>query len=129
MSDRMSNPRPTAAEIESRLSPLIGKRLSIARRAADMRVLHFGDVRAVDEGTVGEFALHIQCPWRIDGPEGIVTGRTDLWTLPSRDYPPDDWSYDEGNLQDERVTRLLLSQDPIAETGSLVVEKVSASEF
>jgi len=63
-----------------------------------------------------------------------VTGRTDLWRLPSGEYPPDDWNYDDGNLQDERVARLLGSSAPstrthINETGSLVVEKVWVSEF
>jgi hypothetical protein len=40
---------------------LIGLRLSIVRRAADMLVLHFGDIRphSSGEGTVGDYALHI----------------------------------------------------------------------
>ncbi len=59
-----------------RLEELIGLNLSIARRAADMRVLHFGEITVDDDerGSTGEIALHIQCPWRIEGPDGIVTG-------------------------------------------------------
>jgi hypothetical protein len=43
---------------------LIGLRLSIVRRAADMLGLHFGDTRPEEsgEGTVGAYALHVQCP-------------------------------------------------------------------
>ena len=48
-------------------------------------------------GTRGEFALHVQCPWRIEGPEGVVTGRSDLWE-PAEENPDwDPWEdYDEG---------------------------------
>ncbi len=55
-----------------------------------MRVLHFGRIRKIEKGTVSEYALHIQCPWRIEGPEGIVTGRSDLWE-PAEDSPDIDW--------------------------------------
>ena len=54
--------------VREHLAPMVGLPLSIARRAADMRVFHFGKVSEVSGGTVGEFALHIQCPWRIEGP-------------------------------------------------------------
>lgn len=43
-----------------------------------MLMLHFGDVREVDGRTIGTFALHVQCPWRLEGPSGIVTGYSDL---------------------------------------------------
>jgi hypothetical protein len=56
---------------------LIGLRLGIVRRAADMVVVHFGDIRPhpSGDGTIGDYALHVQCPWRFDGPLGTVTGR------------------------------------------------------
>jgi hypothetical protein len=63
------------------LDMLIGLRLSIVRRAADMLGLHFGDIRPhpSGEGTVGAYTLHVQCPWRLDRPNGTVTGSGDLW--------------------------------------------------
>src|SRR5262249_40376687 len=82
---------------------LIGLRLSIVRRAADMLVLHFGDVRAhpSGEGTVGDYALHVQCSWRLDGPAGTVTGQGDLWEYAGPGERPRNWSYDDGHsLQD-----------------------------
>ena len=59
---------------------LIGLRLSIVRRAADMLVLHFGTIRPhpSGKGTAADYALHVQCPWRMDSPKGTVTGRDDL---------------------------------------------------
>jgi len=88
---------------------LIGLRLSIVRRAADMLVLHFGNIRAHSsgKGTVGEYALHVQCPWRLDGPLGTITGREDLWEYAGPGEEPPGWSYEDGlTLQDERLDDL-----------------------
>ena len=84
---------------------LIGLRLSIIRRAADMLVLHFGPIRPhpSGEGTVADYALHVQCPWRIDSPNGTLTGRDDLWEYAGPGKRPKNWSYDDGlSLQDKR---------------------------
>jgi hypothetical protein len=86
---------------------LIGLRLAIVRRAADMLVVHFGDIRAhpSGEGTIGDHALHVQCPWRFDGPLGAVTGRDDLWEYAGPGERPQNWSYEDGlSLQDERLS-------------------------
>ena len=115
----------TQSEIENALRPLIGLKLSIARRAADLCNFQLGDIRTAapgirpgPRGTVGEYALHIQCPWRIDGPGGIVTGRPDLWMLPSGEYPPDGWEPQYGNnRQDERIARRCLIDDKGENTG------------
>ena len=67
-------------QVLTHLRLLVGLKLSVARRAADLRNFQFGPMRAVEGGTLGEWALHVQCPWRIEGPDGnIVTGRSDLW--------------------------------------------------
>jgi hypothetical protein len=75
-----------AVRIEQKLSPLIGLRLSATHRAASMRMFDFGELQTVRSKlrgkdrfrTVGQFALHVQCPWRIEGPDGLVTGLSDL---------------------------------------------------
>lgn len=108
------------------LAQLIGLPLSITRRAADMRIFHFGDVREEKGGTVGQFALHVQCAWRIEGPAGIVTGRADLYE-PTDEMAPFDknWDYETSpNLQDTiiDVWRESFSSPPL-------VERVSADEF
>jgi hypothetical protein len=90
---------------------LVGLRLSIVRRAADMLVLHFGDIRPhpSGEGSIGAHALHIQCPWRFDGPIGIVTGRDDLWEYAGSGDRPSNWSYEDGrSLQDRRFSNLFI---------------------
>jgi hypothetical protein len=93
---------------------LIGLRLSIVRRAADMLVLHFGDIRphSSGEGTVGAYALHVQCPWRFDGPSGTVTGRDDLWVYAGPGERPENWSYDDGlSLQDKSFAGLFVRDE------------------
>ena len=94
---------------------LIGLRLSILRRAADMLVAHFGEIRPhpSGEGTIGDYALHVQCPWRFDGPLGTVTGRDDLWEYAGPGKRPEHWRYDDGlSLQDERLSHLFTRDEP-----------------
>jgi hypothetical protein len=93
---------------------LIGLRLSIVRRAADMLVVHFGEIRPhhSGEGTVGQYALHVQCPWRLDGPLGTVTGRSDLWEYAGPGEEPDNWSHEDGfSLQDERLSHFFVREE------------------
>ena len=138
-------------EIKQHLSSLIGLPLSIARRTADLFVLQFGTIREVEggikvgkrvgeKGSVGDFALHIQCPWRLEGTDGIITGRGDLYRSPLTgeyfdDVLDDNTFYKQGkNLQDKKIGELLQGVDPI--TGSymnttklLIVETVDADNF
>ncbi|HUS15657.1 MAG TPA: hypothetical protein VM536_11650, partial [Chloroflexia bacterium] len=112
---------------------LVGLPLSVARRAADMRIFHFGQIREDGGGTVGQYALHVQCPWRIDGPAGIITGRSDLWEPVPGHTMPDSWEPGiADNVQDVRLGQLLGGFDAgthsHVNTGSrLVVEQVQAS--
>ncbi len=95
-----------------RLQSIVGLRLSIVRRAADMLGLHFGTVRASVSplgrtGTTADFTFHVQAPWRFDRAGRIVTGRSELWTFAGSGAEPDGWSYETGNsLQDVRLTEL-----------------------
>jgi hypothetical protein len=116
----------TRQQVIAALSQIVGLPLTAARRAADMRTFQFGILRPVDRGSVGDFALHVQCPWRIDGPDGIVTGRLDLWE-PVEDNAPFDenWDYEKSpNLQDARLERWLTENG-----GFVVVKGVDADEF
>ena len=117
----------TREQVIAALSQVIGLPLTAAWRAADMRMFHFGKLEPADRGSVGEFALHVQCPWRIDGPDGIVTGRLDLWETVEDDpnLRHEAWDYEKSpNLQDFRLDQWL------ARNGSSpVVESVDADEF
>ena len=63
---------------------------------------------------------------RIEGPQGIVTGRSDLWEPVEADAPFDEnWDYEKSpNLQDVRLERWL-ARDSLMP----VVESVDADEF
>jgi hypothetical protein len=99
-----------ANEVRRNLKPLIGLRLSRIGVAADMRTLQFGDaVARKGGGMVGEYSLHIQCPWRLEDEKKVITGSSDLF-LPSAEGEQSDESFDSragGTLQ-ERVLRKLL---------------------
>jgi hypothetical protein len=108
------------------LSSIVGLPLSAARRAADMRVLQFGALRQNERSSVGDFALHIQCPWRIQGQGVIITGRSDLWEPiePEPDFDWDNWDYEKSpNLQDFLIDQWMKDR------GVLTVRKVDADEY
>ncbi len=131
----MTDPE-TKTQVTLSLSKLIGLPLAIARDAADMKMFHFGGVRphSSGSGTVGQYALHVQCPWRICGAEGIVTGLMDYYepTEIDGERSLEDWRC--GNLQRVRLGGLLRSFDEstrswVNGTGQLVVEEVLADDF
>lgn len=78
-------------QISTALSELIGLPLWKTVRTMNMEMFDFGARvkrlnRKGEEVEVGEFALHVQCPWRIVGPEGVVVASED------RNYPEDETS-------------------------------------
>jgi hypothetical protein len=55
--------------------------------ASTLLWIHFGQETTVTSSsggtkTVGSWAIHIQCPWRIVNQHGIFTGSGDLWEPP-----------------------------------------------
>lgn len=93
---------------------LKGLRLTIVRRVVDMLVAHFGPIRPhrSGEGTIGSWALHVQCPWRFEGPMGTITGSSDLWAYAKGEPRPDGWSYEDGgSLQDKKLSELFGPRD------------------
>ena len=103
---------------------LMGKQLWGWGRAADLISFQIGQERAVIDHrgqpkTVGEFALHIQCPWRITSNGKLLVGRGDLY------YPSDgsvsrqdfNWDVVGANRCDVILDRLF------DERGPLVIQK------
>jgi hypothetical protein len=99
------NLSPLRRSIESALACLKDQYILGIGRAADMATVTFG----VPEVKTQNVFLHIQCPWRLEGDTGIITGRSDL-------FEPEDpknaaWlknpgDYDEyPNLQDAMLGR------------------------
>ncbi|KQV13484.1 hypothetical protein ASC97_32025 [Rhizobium sp. Root1203] len=106
--------------LESCLQVLLGLPLSIVRNAADMKVFHFGKVvpHHSGRGTVGAYALHVQCPWRFVDERTVVTGTSDRFIEPTDGTKVNDADPKSGNLQLIKIASLLKGYD--AETKSFV---------
>jgi hypothetical protein len=84
--------------IENALAPLVGLSLQCIGRAADLVWVHFGELRKIHDQhagsrTVGEWALHLQCAWRLTLPPAIIIGREDLHYA-AEGIEPYDWDTD-----------------------------------
>jgi hypothetical protein len=70
-------------QIRRALDSLIGTALWSSGRAADLEWFQFGERRTVTTGgrtkEVGEYALHVQCGWRIRRGDQVVVGGRDLY--------------------------------------------------
>ena len=91
------------------LSVLIGKRLSIWRRASTMLTVQFGSVCREGDKSWGEYALHIDCPWRLLRHGRIFTGREDLFEprILKRHFDWDKWANE--NWHDNLMEAIVLS--------------------
>jgi len=115
--------------IEQALSVLIGLPLIGSDRALDLDMFYFGkahtiSTRAGREKEIGEYALHVQCAWRITGPHGIIVASQDRYYPGdgSYDVPNDfDWTL-PGNRCDTRLETFLREKTP----ESTVVKSVKA---
>lgn len=106
-------PSSTQERMQQELQKLVGLDLAATARAANLRGFHFGELRRYRDRTVGEFALHVQCAWRIDGPDSALTGRSDLWQ-PAEGVGWERWDYErDGNLQ-ERIAGWLVTFPPVS---------------
>lgn len=121
-------------EIELALQPLVGLKLARMALAADMRTIAFGTTRArPGGGVIGEFALHIQCPWRIENREGLITGSDDLHVAyEASSGLGHEFDYEKGVSAQEQILRELLkgydekTRQIVNSTGQLAVEHIEA---
>jgi hypothetical protein len=90
-------------KIHNVLLPLVGLPLWDAGRAADLTWFAFGERRMVkdfrgESKEVGEYALHVQCVWRLVEREQVIIGQRDLYypATPGRTSPevPRSFSFD-----------------------------------
>ena len=125
-------------QVNRALRQLMGLKLSRMALAADMRTIQFGVTRPVSRGIVGEYALHVQCPWRIEREcdAQIITGSGDLY----EPYDENDERNESPNLESgtnlqERVLRGLLqgyderTRQIVNSTNLFVVNAVEADSF
>jgi hypothetical protein len=120
----------TDSDIERTLSVLVGLPLWALGRAADLAWFEFGSRRTVlshsgQEKQVGDYALHIECPWRITRGDKIITGRGDVFCTPEESEEPTaiDFDWQRGNRFD-RVVAALFEH----ETHRFTVHSVQASK-
>ena len=102
------------ARIEKATEPLVGMPLWGCTRAADLASFQFGRRRTVagyksGPKQVGDYALHVECAWRISRADRVIVGNVDLY------YPADltievplpDRGWDTGPNRRDELIRLL----------------------
>jgi hypothetical protein len=117
-------------QIEDALSVLVGLPLWAIGRAVDLAWFEFGNRRTVEgwkgvEKEVGDYALHVQCAWRITLRDTIVTGRGDIFCTPeeTNEPLPSDFDWQKANRFDRIIKEFVQN-----ETRQLAVKTVSAGE-
>lgn len=119
--------------VESVLCKLVGQPLVGAARAADMLILQLGKLRQRQTPPgrnveTGEWALHIQCPWRIGNSQGIYTGRSDYWQpqeAAETRAELENWNPELSNIWDERMSAWIAKR----QTSPVKVRSVSSDCF
>lgn len=117
------------AQIERELQVLLGKPLLGSSRAADMEMFAFGERHhaAGTDGRTrvkGDFALHVQCPWRIVRRGRILVGSGDVYS-PRDDRPTTGefrWDEPGSNWRDQQLEKFFRERA----SNPLVVEAVTA---
>jgi len=112
------------------LQNLVGLKIIMASHAASLRGFIFGPPGEESPGAL-RWIVHIQCPWRIDSQEGIITGSGD-WYEPadSSSEQGDDWDPAEGDsLQAVRLRELFDDQDLSKGTISNNTNSLVCTEF
>ncbi len=123
----------TEAEIKKVLSSLIDSPVCIIGRASDLLWIHFGklemDAEAGKRGleiasTIGDWALHIQCPWRFVKNKKIILSWRDFNLTPDTEIM-DGWDSGGTSRFDsmaEKVNSFLLKNDVIVK--KIVLDEV-----
>jgi hypothetical protein len=118
-------------QVQEAIELLVGEILWSSGRAADLQWFQFGERRMVEgfkgkPKEVGQYALHVQCAWRIRQRDHVIVGSRDLYLPPDgSDEGLDDFNWDvkDGNLRDKRIADLFQN-----ETVQFLVKEVHAAE-
>lgn len=116
--------------IMSELGKLAGLKLQDAGRASNLFWLGFGDIiQIIRRGKTletAEYALHIQCAWRITLKNKIAVASRDFYS-PSSEWDGDmddfDWDIQGNNRFDERINAFIKDNE------RLMVQKIESDEF
>ena len=104
-----------SSEIADALSVLNGLPMWAAGRAGPLLWLHFGGThefvdryRANEAKTVGDYALHIDCPWRIVQRDVVVVGALDRFSPGDGQEDDDfDWNHSRDTRWDRRLQQFM----------------------
>ena len=100
-------------KIEKVLRVLVGIPFWSIGRAGDLVWIQFGQRRRVWTRSggwklVGDFAIHLQCAWRIRNSSSLIVASGDVYFPPFEKKPSRAWRWDVGpNRFDNRVKRFL----------------------
>jgi hypothetical protein len=120
-----------SSEIETKLAALLGLPLVKTRRASDLQGFHFGAMRvhASRQGEpveVGEYALHVQCAFRLRAGHQILAASRDRYEVIDGG---DSWDGQGANRLDARMQELVARRCPVrvtavrgSDAGDLVIE-------
>lgn len=102
------------AQIQSATQVLCGLALWTCRRTANLVSFHFGSKERTntfrgESVVVGQYALHVQCAWRIASAEKIVVGSGDLYHPSDSIGPenPDNFDWTRGPSRCDQLLGLL----------------------
>jgi hypothetical protein len=116
-------------EIENALAPLRGLKVWGPARAVNMLSLQFGESRArispiSGPREVGEYALHVQCPWRVTKGARLVVGSGDLLTPadPKVDRETWDWDVVGATWWDEQIREFFEKNSISLEVEAVIVD-------
>lgn len=117
-------------DIQNAVGVLVGMPLWSLGRAVDLAWFEFGSRRTLKgwkgrETEVGDYALHVQCPWRIRLGNSILVGRGDIFCTPeeTNEPTPADFDWQKGNRFDRVVPELFQN-----ESRQFTVQAVEAGE-
>ncbi|MEK4487111.1 hypothetical protein MHH81_16310 [Psychrobacillus sp. FSL H8-0484] len=116
-------------EIKSQVGKLVGLKLQYAGRASNLFWLGFGDIIQINRRgrteETAEYALHIQCSWRISLDNKIVVASRDFYSPSSEwDDKNEDFEWDTlgNNRFDERIKTFM------KDNGQLTVVNIDSDE-
>jgi len=117
-------------KLQNAVKVLVGLPMWSVGRAGDLAWFEFGNRRTVkghngEKKEVGDYELHVQCPWRIASADSIVIGRGDIFCTPEETIEPTpaDFDWQKGNRFDGIVQQLFNH-----ELRHLIVQAVQAGE-
>jgi hypothetical protein len=106
----ITNKNKFVTDFQVALQVLVGLELSRQTRAGSMQCFQFGELIIIDEKkTIGDYGLHLQCPWRIINENEIIIGSEDVCEPIDENAEYDEnFNWDEdGNLRDVKLNLLL----------------------